>query len=587
MVETTENLANALLQPFQSLAPVQEPRNLLTILWDPHRPDHPAPTQAAIESLLYGETNSVEDYFLENSNGQFTINNAGILGWYDADKPADHYWALDARDNNGDGEYDEVDLNGDGWISGHVEKWAEAIRKADQDFDFSAYDSNSDGYLHPDELGVLIVIPQNNPDGFVRPVVGSQVPAESLVVDGVTVPIIAEAYIGNPPHLGLVAHELSHLLLDHADMYFRFNTPFAAGEYSLMDQHGKAPHLDPFAKLKLGWVEPNIVTESGEYEITDVETSNNIWVLIDPEKGTDEYFIIENRQPGNSYDSQLSDSGLAIWHVIEDPAIYGSEIPPTPPGVNQDSWEASWNTIPAGDWGRRAIRSIKPVWNTFTNTQALWDGSDPATGYDLLSSNSDPQKATLQWADGTPSGFEIRDISSSADTMTVFIETPALMQFQLDSIQYDWIDGWNLAGIDQHFVGDFDGDSQDDVFIRSPEYAGFLTHNGTNFQLDSIQYDWIAGKPEVGGWNLAQVDQHFVGDFNNDGQDDIFIRSPEWAGLLTYNGTNFQVESIQYDWIDGWNLAAIDQHFVGDFDNDSTDDVFVRSLEWAGLLTYN
>lgn len=414
MVETTENLANALLQPFQSLAPVQEPRNLLTILWDPDRPNHPAPTQAAIESLLYGETNSVEDYFLENSNGQFTINNAGIFGWYDADKPADHYW----------GPVDVGDTDGDGWISGHVEKWAEAIRKADQDFNFAAYDSNSDGYLHPHELGVLIVIPQNNSDGFVRSVVGSQVPPEPLVVDGVTVPIMAEAYIGNPPHLGLVAHELSHLLLDHADMYFGFNTPFAAGEYSLMDQHWKAPHLDPFAKLKFGWVEPNIVTESGEYDITDVETSNEIWVLMDPEKGTDEYFIIENRQPGNTYDSQLSDSGLAIWHVIEDPAIYGSEIPPTPPGVNQDSWEASWSTIPAGDWGRRAIRSIKPVWNTFTNTQALWDGSDPATGYDLLSSNSDPQKATLQWADGTPSGFEIRDISSSADTMQVYIETP-------------------------------------------------------------------------------------------------------------------------------------------------------------------
>ncbi|WP_225892442.1 FG-GAP-like repeat-containing protein [Nostoc sphaeroides] len=153
--------------------------------------------------------------------------------------------------------------------------------------------------------------------------------------------------------------------------------------------------------------------------------------------------------------------------------------------------------------------------------------------------------------------------------------------FQANSVQFDWIGGWNLSGGDQHFVGDFNGDGKDDVFIRSAEYAGLLTYNGSGFQANSVQFDWI------GGWNLGAADQHFVGDFNGDGKDDVFIRSAEYAGLLTYNGSGFQANSVQFDWIGGWNLSGGDQHFVGDFNGDGKDDVFIRSAEYAGLLTYN
>jgi hypothetical protein len=53
----------------------------------------------------------------------------------------------------------------------------------------------------------------------------------------------------------------------------------------------------------------------------------------------------------------------------------------------------------------------------------LWDGSDAATGYDLLP-DAAPPRASLRWADGTPSGFAIRGISAAGAVMTANVTVP-------------------------------------------------------------------------------------------------------------------------------------------------------------------
>ena len=149
--------------------------NLLTILFDAHRPDHPAPGRDEVFDMIFGEQNSVSHFFSENSQGKFTVNNAGFLGWYDAEKPGDHYWGEHPDDAN------------DGWESGHAERWAEAVRRADHDFDFRQFDVDGNSVLSRDELGVLIVVPQENPYGVVRAPLGRQLPIEEpLIVDGST-----------------------------------------------------------------------------------------------------------------------------------------------------------------------------------------------------------------------------------------------------------------------------------------------------------------------------------------------------------------------------------------------------------------
>ena len=189
-----------------------------------------------------------------------------------------------------------------------------------------------------------------------------------------------------------------------------------------MDADNIDNHIDPFYKIRLGWIQPAIVWEDQCVPIEAVETSHVAFILHDPQHGNGEYFIVENRCPNLNYDTNLPDQGLAVWHIMEDPDIYKNL--PAPAGVNA----GDWSTIGANDWGRRVIRMIRPVYGPpFDNTKALWDGSDPATGYDLLSDDANPNHATLKWADGTPSGFAITNISAADPNMTACIEVPAHM----------------------------------------------------------------------------------------------------------------------------------------------------------------
>jgi len=403
--EQTGNLPD-FAKPFFGCDAVTAERPMLTILWDPHRPDHPAPAKADVEQLLFGAERSLRGYFLENSGGRFTLANAGILGWYDADKPGEHYW----------GPPDEGDQDGDGWTSGHTEKWAEAVRKADAEFDFAAYDANHDGILGVDELGIHIVIPQNNPFGTNREPAGRQFPEwQPLVVDGVRIPVIAESYIGAPPNLPLVAHELSHLFLNAPDEYFGFAYPYAAGPFSLMDSERYCSHLDPFLKLRLGWAKPHFVTSEGSYTLPGVEHGGEVLVLCDPSRTASEYFVVENRWPDGSYEQTLPDRGLAIWLIVDDTKALADL--PAPAGCDPEKWAG----IGPDDWGRKAIRLIRPVLSPLDNKKALWDGSDPETGYDLLAVDSDPAHTTLTWADGSPSGFTISDIPPAGPEMRIHI----------------------------------------------------------------------------------------------------------------------------------------------------------------------
>jgi M6 family metalloprotease-like protein len=366
-------------------------RKVLTILWDPHKPNMPRPTKAVAEASVLGATQSVRDFYLQNSGGQFTIESAGVLGWYDSDYAPSEYWPggdVPGRDSG-----------------------AEAIRKAAAEFDFAQYDTNNDGDVHQDELAILFVLPgDGDGDGLIRTVgedYSGREGARGITVDGKRIRSIAEVSLGAPPGPGITAHELSHLILGLGDMYFDdYFNPYASNAYSLMDQDGQAPHIDAPNKLKLGWLHPRPILSSGRHSLRDVARNNEAWALYHPAR-PNEYFIIENRWGGTSYDTVLPDKGLAIWHVVDDEPTWRI----APPGVPQSNWDKS------GGWARLGIRLIRPsIAEPIDDTKSLWSSGDPEAAQDLA----------LKWADGTPSGFVLRGISAAGATMSAQIQVPAL-----------------------------------------------------------------------------------------------------------------------------------------------------------------
>jgi len=275
--------------------------------------------------------------------------------------------------------------------------------------------------LDADELRVFIVQPSNGSGGYVRTPAAREYPEwQPLIVDGVTIPKITEWYIGYPPVVGVGCHEVSHAF-GTPDMYldwgaYGVKSYTDASYYSLLSEGHHITHIDAFNKLRIGWLRPKIIFQPGQYSLTNVEDSSTAWVLLDPNHATDEYFMVENRWKGSKYDKDMPDNGgLAVWHVMLNPDVYGTFVPP---GIAKSEWDK----IPNWEWARRGIQMIRPSRAVpFDDNQALWDGAQTGANFDLLASNPDATRGELRWADGTPSKFQITNISGAGSVMTATV----------------------------------------------------------------------------------------------------------------------------------------------------------------------
>src|SRR5262249_11444029 len=138
----------------------------------------------------------------------------------------------------------------------------------------------------------------------------------------------------------------------------------------------------------------------------------------------------------------------------------------------------------------------------------------------------------------------------------------------------NWVGNWHLGGGDRTYVGDYNGDGRADDFIRNVDWAGVVVSTGQGFNNG-----WVSGDPApdrnwVGAWHLGSGDQQFIGDYNADGSDDIFIRSDHWAALLLSNGRGFNNvwmtgdPAQNRDWVGDWHLGTADRMLVGDLNGD-------------------
>ena len=81
-----------------------------------------------------------------------------------------------------------------------------------------------------------------------------------------------------------------------------------------------------------------------------------------------------------------------------------------------------WQIVGADEWGRRGLRLVRPTAGTGLS-DTLWDGSDPATGYDIVATAS-AGRTILRWVDGSATGITIRDLSAAGPEISFSVSLP-------------------------------------------------------------------------------------------------------------------------------------------------------------------
>jgi hypothetical protein len=133
------------------------------------------------------------------------------------------------------------------------------------------------------------------------------------------------------------------------------------------------------------------------------------------------------------------------------------------------------------------------------------------------------------------------------------------------------------------YAGDFNGDGRDDLLVHNGNSIMLFRSNGS--QLDLV---FSAVERVPGSWQFQPGDRFFIGDFNNDGKDEVVVfNSTNWVmeylGLLVDDGNGGLKLIARYDdAMPGWQFQANDRFHVADFDGDGKKDLYVfNGNNWA------
>ena len=293
-------------------APVTGTRRALVLLVD-FSDKAGTQTQAHFDQMMFSvgtyATGSMRDFYHEASYNQLDVigvvsgSGGPTAGWYRAPQPKSYYTA----GNYGFGTYPK-----------NAQKLVEdAIALADPNIDFAAYDNDGDGVV--DALVVICAGSGGEQTGNVNDIWSHKWNITPQKRDGVTI----DRYFMAPEdgRVGVMAHELGHLLMGWPDLYDTDYSSSGTGAWDLMaggswNGGGDRPaHPTCWCKTTVQWINPTVLWNATQsVNIPPYASSSVAFKLPIGSASSKEYFLVSNRQQ-TGFDTALPGEGLVIEHV--------------------------------------------------------------------------------------------------------------------------------------------------------------------------------------------------------------------------------------------------------------------------------
>ncbi|MBI5206837.1 MAG: M6 family metalloprotease domain-containing protein [Candidatus Firestonebacteria bacterium] len=402
-------------------------------------------TKETFQDLFFSQDKrSVANYYNEISYGKFNIIpafngvNNGVVGWEKLNQ--DHPDCERSEDP----------------ISSYIKLALDAIKSSDSYIDFSIYDDNEDGVITPLELSLIIVVAgyeasyggvNANPSVWAH----QSILPSPVLLDGKELSYYAmfgEKHFDHQATIGVMVHELGHLMLGLPDLYDTDYTSQGIGLFDVMcggswaqsytDKYPGATPVHPSAWTKeyIGFTTPKIINNSSGLALKAVSNDSTIIKVLT--QNSNEYFLIENRY-FTGYDSGfigalgLSEKtgGIAIWHI--DNSLFSEDF-------------FDWNSFNNNE--EHKLVDIEEA----ISTQNLDTVNGKSRLEDLYYFGNNSTFNNLSNPDSklyinSPSGVSIANISAPGTLMTVDILAPfdsplipenILLNPSFDSGSFDW-----------------------------------------------------------------------------------------------------------------------------------------------------
>ena len=264
------------------------------------------------------------------------------------------------------------------------------LQLADPFVNFAGFDGNGNGSLSDAEIVVERVDADPDPPGPAG--CGATRGVSAATLDGKAMGGLSVAMDGTDSNLITIIHETGHVAYHMRDLY-----GFGVGSLDLSGPtcgYGDATLFrhSAWQKLHLGWITPTVVDRDGFYSVQRSAPTGASFLLYDFDKGTDDYFLVENRTPiAGTYDRNASDNGLVIWRI--DDAQYNS-----------------------GSESVRPIDLMRPDGTTTPGCTGGCYGGSSQDAWNPADSSTPQRTMTRTWRDGTAAKVAVRAIGTPSST---------------------------------------------------------------------------------------------------------------------------------------------------------------------------